>query len=85
MFKLNTKLMSGVALCAVLLAGCGGGDDSNASGQGGATPPPGQQTITAVVDFIKNLIARNGENADPIDINALTLAVDDKAEPAAIE
>lgn len=89
MFKLNTKLMAGGALCAVLLAGCGGGgsSDGNGGGQGAVTPPPGQQTqtITAVVDFIKNLIASNGENTDPIDINALTLAADDNAEPAAVE
>ncbi|UUZ63034.1 hypothetical protein LP417_25225 [Polaromonas sp. P1-6] len=31
------------------------------------------------IAFIKNLIANNGENSDPIDINPLTLAVDDGA------
>ena len=85
MFKLTTKLMAGSALCAVLLAGCGGGGDDNGGSQGAVTPPPGQQTITSVVDFIKNLIASNGENTDPIDINSLTLAADDNAEPAAVE
>ena len=84
MFKLNTKLIASAALCAALLAGCGGGD-SNGNGLGAVTPPPVQQTITAVVDFIKNLIASNGENTDPIDTNSLTLAVDDSAEPAAVE
>ncbi len=86
MFKLNTKLMAGSALWAVLLAGCGGGD-SNGGGLGAAVPPPsgGMQTITAVADFIKNLIASNGENTDPIDINSLTLAADDNAEPAAVD
>ena len=85
MFKLTTKLMAGSALCAALLAGCGGGGDGNGGSQGAVTPPPGQQTITSVVDFIKNLIASNGENTDPIDINSLTLAADDNAEPAAVE
>lgn len=86
MFKLTTKLMAGAALCAALLAGCGG-DSSGGGGLGTATPPPGggEQTITAVADFIKNLIASNGENTDPIDINALTLAADDSSEPAAVE
>ena len=84
MFKLNTKLLSAAAVCAALLAGCGGGD-GNGNGTGGLTPQPAQQTVTAVVDFIKNLFASNGENSDPIDINSLTLAVDDTAEPAPIE
>ena len=83
MLKTKTKLMATGALCAVLLAGCGGGGDDNVGAQGSVTPP--QRTITAVVDFIKNLIASNGENTDPIDINSLTLAVDDKAEPAALD
>lgn len=86
MFKLTTKLMAGSALCAVLLAGCGGGD-SNGGGLGAVTPPPGggMQTITAVVDFIKNLIASNGENTEAVDINSLTLAADDSSEPVAVE
>ena len=44
-----------------------------------------QQTITAVADYIRNLIASNGENTEPIDINGLTLAADDKAEPAVVD
>ncbi|MEP6966036.1 MAG: hypothetical protein ABI845_11150 [Polaromonas sp.] len=85
MFKLNTKLIIASALCTVLLAACGGGGDSNGGGLGAVTPPPAQQTITSVVDFIKNLIASNGENTDPIDINSLTLAADDTSEPVPVE
>ena len=70
---------------SVLLAACGGGDDSNGGGWGAVTPPQGQRTITSVVDFIKNLIASNGENTDPIDINSLTLAADDTSEPVSVE
>lgn len=87
MDKFTSKLMAGSALCAALLAGCGGGGDGNGGGLGAVTSPPGggARTITAVADFIKNLIASNGENTDPIDINALTLAADDSSEPAAVE
>ncbi len=80
MFKLNSRLMAGVALSAVLLAGCGG--DGGGGGGGGV---PKEQTITAVVEYIQNLIASNGENTDPIDINPLTLAADDKSEPAPLQ
>lgn len=83
MFKLNLKLMAVAALSAALLAGCGGGG----GGEVGVAPPPANppQTITAVVDFIKGLFVSNGENSDPIDINSLTLAVNDTAEPAPLE
>ena len=81
MFKLNSSLMAGAALSAVLLSGCGG------DGSVAAAPPPGplDQTITAVVEYIQNVIASNGENTDPIDINPLTLAVDDTSEPAPLQ
>jgi ABC-type glycerol-3-phosphate transport system substrate-binding protein len=80
MFKANSKLMAGAALSALLLAGCGGGG----SGSDAAAPPltPVEQTVASIVDFINNLIASNGENTDPIDINALTLAADDTADAA---
>jgi hypothetical protein len=82
MFKRNSKLMASAAFCAVLLAGCG---DGGGGGTAFAPSAPSEQTITAVADFIKNLMAGNGENTDPIDINPLTLAADDTSEPAPLE
>ena len=47
--------------------------------------PPVQQTITAVADYVRNLIAGStANNTQPLDINGLTLAADDRAEPAAV-
>ena len=81
MIKFNAKLMALGVLGAALLAGCGGdvGGGSSAVDQ-----PPQEQTITAVADFIKNLFA-SGENSEPIDINPLTLAADDTADPVSVE
>lgn len=79
MLKLNLKLVAGAALSAALLAGCGGG------GGGGQPPGPVAQTITDVAGFIQNLIASNGGNTAPIDINPLTLAVDNNAEPKPVQ
>ncbi|MEO5607850.1 MAG: hypothetical protein ABIR13_09780 [Polaromonas sp.] len=81
MFKLNSKLMTGAVLTSALLAGCGG--DSGGYASTGPTQPM-DQTITAVADYIRNLIASNGENTEPIDINGLTLATDDTSEPAPV-
>lgn len=86
MFKLNVKLMAGAALATALLAGCGG--DSGGSGPVVVAPPtpmpPMQQTITAVADYVRDLIASMGANTEPRDINGLTLAADDTSEPAAV-
>ena len=83
MLKLNLKLMAGAALSAALLAGCGG---SGGGYDAGAQPPgPVAQTITDVAGFIQNLIANNGANTAPIDINPLTLAVDNNAEPKPVQ
>jgi hypothetical protein len=38
-----------------------------------------------VVGYINRLIASNGENSDPIDINPLTLAADDTSEPVPLQ
>jgi len=81
MFKVHSKLMTGAALAALLLAGCGGG---GGGGTDAAAPPltPVQQTVASIVDFINNLIASNGENSEPIDINSLTVASDDNVDAA---
>ena len=86
MFKLDSKLMTGAVLASALLAGCGDGGSGHAFNGTSPTPtPPMERTITAVAEFIRNLIASNGENTEPIDINGLTLAADDKAEPAVVD
>ena len=79
MFKFNSKLMSGVALCSVLLAGCSGDNDNNT-----ATNEPVMQNIKDVPTYISNLFA-GGENTDPVDANFVILAADDATEPAAIQ
>jgi len=80
MDKLNSRpMLAAVLAAAALVAACGGG------GGGGPAPPPAAgigQSVTRTLDFIRNLIANNGENSDPVDISSLTLAVDDSAEPS---
>lgn len=79
MDKLNSKATLTAVAAAVLMAGCGGGGDGNTAPAQPA-PDPGQ-SVTALVDFINRMITNNSENSDPIDINPLTLAIDDTAEP----
>ena len=77
MDKLNSRPMLAAVLAAALLAACGGGG-------GASAPDPAAgagQSVTATLAFIRNLIANNGENSEPVDISSLTLAVDDGAEP----
>ncbi|MCZ4312182.1 hypothetical protein O4H66_02090 [Comamonadaceae bacterium G21597-S1] len=74
-----TRWIGPVALAAALgLAGCGGGGGDAPA----AAPPDIARDVSALVDFISSLIAGTSETSEPIDIDALTLAVDDTAEPA---
>jgi len=77
MFKFNLKLTLAAVAVAALVAGCSGDNDNG----GAAAPSDIGQSVTALVDFINRMITNDSENSDPIDINALTLAVDDSAEP----
>lgn len=68
-----------VLVAAAGLAGCGGGSDDSVP----APPAPGiGQSVTALIAFVQGLIAGTDDTSDPIDIDALSLAVDDTAEPA---
>ena len=81
MHKLNSTMTLTAVAATLLMAGCGGGSDVSTTP---AQPAPDiGQSVTALVDFIGSLISNHSENSDPIDINALTLAIDDTAEPTA--
>jgi hypothetical protein len=78
--KMTFKLLSAAVLTSAFLAGCGGG--------GGGDAPVAEtpsNSVNALVVFVQNLIATStNETGEPIDINSLTLATDDTAEPSAI-
>ena len=76
MKTLKPKLLLAAVLAAAMVAGCGGGG-------GGDSAPDISQSVSALLDFMNNLIAGTGENGELTDVNALTLAVDDTGEPAA--
>ena len=84
MHTLNLKMMLAVASAAALVAACGGNNDDPVV----VTPvDPATQTgqsVQKTLDYITSLIAGNSENSDAVDVNAITLAVDDTAEPSAI-
>ena len=80
MHKLNSKLVLTAALTAALLAGCGGGGGSG-SDAGGLIISDISQNINTVFDYVSRLIANNGENSDPVDINGFTLATDETSSP----
>ena len=84
-FKKQWLLASVVA--TAVLAGCGGGGDSVSS----FTPPQSglpvqtlSDTVSVVIQYVQQLIAAKDETSEPIDINGLTLATDNTAEPTAI-
>ena len=86
MNKLNTistintssgKWLLAAALSMSLLAGCGSG-----GGDGESTQARGiDQNVSDLIAYMKGLIATD-ENGEVIDINPLTLAVDEAGDPA---
>ena len=78
MKKSTSRLLLATALCAAVLSGCGGGDDNIAAAPISAT----SQAVTDLLDYMNRLIATGtNETDDPVEINSVTLAVDDTAEP----
>ena len=78
MNNLKPKLILTAVVSAALVAGCGGGGD-------GVVPAPDiSQSVSAALDFINNLIAGSSETGEPMDVSAVTLAVDDATEPASL-
>jgi hypothetical protein len=81
MKNLNTstgKWLLAAALSGALLAGCGGG------GGGETTEARGiDQNVSDLIAYMKGLIALD-ENSDAVDVNSLSLVVDDSGDPAAL-
>jgi hypothetical protein len=77
------KLLLAGAAAASMLAACGGNSsgDNRGNGGGGSVAIDPSTSTKSVFDFILKLMADNGENSDPIDVNALTLASDDTSDP----
>lgn len=81
MHKFNLRLMLTAVAAASLLAGCGGGGGVAANDPGSEVG----QSVEKTINFVSYLIANNGESSDPIDLDPITLAVDDTADPTPLE
>ena len=81
MRKPNVKMMLAVVSAAALVAACGGLNDDPVVVVDPATQTG--QSVQKTLDYITSLFATS-ENSDAVDVNAITLAVDDTAEPSAI-
>jgi hypothetical protein len=76
MKNLNFKGAGLVLLATVVLAACGGRNDGPQVGAGVVVPPDIGTNASAVLNYTNQLIASD-ENSDPVDIDGITLAVDD--------
>ena len=77
MTKMKLRILAASVLAAALLAGCGGGG-------GGTAAEDISQSTSDLRAYMNRLIAGTDETSEPIDTTALTLAVDDTGEPAAL-
>lgn len=92
MSTLNRGILPALLLAATLVAGCGGRSDvvgvTTTTAADVASPVAGAPddigtSVTALLAYINGLFMTS-ENSDPVNVNALTLAVDDAGEPAAV-
>lgn len=73
--KTSYKLTLTALLASAFLVACGGG-----GGDGGGASIA--NSTSALFNYVNGLIASNtDETSEPVDINGLTLAVDDTGEP----
>lgn len=83
MRKPNVKMMLAVVSAAALVAACGSNDDDPVVAPVDPSTQTGQ-SVQKTIDYVTSLISSAGENTDEVNVNAITLAVDDTAEPSAI-
>ena len=84
MRKLNNKWLLGAALATMLVTGCGSDGDGGGGGGGASASTNIGQSVSALVTYLNSLIAGTSETSDPVDINSVTLATDDLADPTPI-
>ena len=80
---IKLKVAFAAAAVTLLLAACGGDSsgDNGGAGGGGSTDNGPSASAKSVYDYIIKLMADNGENSPPVDIDGVTLAVDDNSPP----
>lgn len=80
--KMTFKLLSAALLTSAALAGCGGSGIDVLPESEAKTP---SNSVSALVAYLQDLIATTtNDTGEPIDINGMTLATDDTAEPSEI-
>ena len=76
------KWLLAAAFSVSLLAGCGSGGGDGSGGGGDATQASDiSKNVSDLIAYMKGMLAV-GENSEVVDINPLTLAVDNAGEPA---
>ena len=77
--QIHQRRLGALVLVAALgLAGCGGGGDDSVP----APAPDISQSVSALIAYMQGLIAGTDETSEPVDINPLSLVVDDTVEPS---
>jgi hypothetical protein len=77
----SQRTMGALVLAAAAgLAGCGGGGDSGTP----APAPDPNQSVAGLVAYLQALIAGTDDTSEPLNIDAVSPAVDDTADPVTL-
>lgn len=82
MKAISTQGLAAGVLATLLLAACGGGDDNNVAGTD--VPVAATTSSPRAVSFVRDVVARNSETAEPFVIGGAVLATSDSTEPEPI-
>ena len=85
MIQFFKPLSVALAVSTVLLAACGGGSNSvEVTPTAPETAAKIDMSVSALFNYLGTVVADMSDSVVAIDVNALTLATDDTAEPTAM-
>lgn len=73
-----------MAVVAVFLTACGGGDDDNTPAVTEAVPPSASASSMGFIEYLQQLVVASADMLEPVDVSAVTPPSDDTGEPSPV-
>lgn len=80
---MTKKSWVAMAVVAVFLTACGGGDDDTPPVTE-TVPPNASASNAGFIDYLKQLVVASADALEPVDVSTVTPPTDDASEPTPI-